>query len=64
MLVLVDKMRVQQILINLISNGLKFSKRGDTILVIVDEPQHLQEHEFSIKIKVQDQGIGLSEEDR
>jgi signal transduction histidine kinase len=54
MLVLVDKMRVQQILINLISNGLKFSKRGDTILVIVDEPQHLQEHEFSIKIKVQD----------
>jgi signal transduction histidine kinase len=64
MLVLVDKMRVQQILINLISNGLKFSKRGDTILVKVEEPQHLQEHEFAIKIKVQDQGIGLSEEDR
>jgi signal transduction histidine kinase len=34
--VMIDKMRVQQIVINLIQNSIKFSKQGDTISVTID----------------------------
>jgi len=33
---MIDKLRVQGILINLITNAIKFSKRGQKILVIAD----------------------------
>lgn len=35
--VMIDKIRVQQILINLIQNAIKFSRSGDKVKVSVDE---------------------------
>jgi signal transduction histidine kinase len=35
-LVMIDRTRVQQILLNLISNSLKFSKPGDKVTVTID----------------------------
>jgi|LauGreDrversion4_2_1035121.scaffolds.fasta_scaffold86820_1 signal transduction histidine kinase len=35
--VMIDKIRVQQILINLIQNAIKFSRSGDKVQVTVDE---------------------------
>lgn len=35
--VMIDKIRVQQILINLIQNAIKFSRSGDKVQVAVDE---------------------------
>ena len=35
--VMIDKIRVQQILINLIQNAIKFSRSGDKVQVSVDE---------------------------
>jgi signal transduction histidine kinase len=64
-IVMIDKIRVQQILINLIHNSIKFSKSEDKILVsmdqfVVDDPQNY----MGINIRVTDQGIGISSEDR
>lgn len=36
-IVLIDKVRTQQILINLVQNALKFSQRGQAITIIIDK---------------------------
>lgn len=56
-LIYVDKEKIEKVLLNLISNCVKFSVDGDTIEVI------LKEEEDSIKIILKDNGIGISEED-
>ena len=59
--VLIDKLRVQQILINLIQNALKFSNRDSKIVVAVSrfvasEPDHI-----GVNLSVTDEGIGITE---
>lgn len=55
-------MRTQQILINLISNAIKFSKPGDKIVLEVCHPELLSpgSDQHKITIKVIDEGIGLN----
>lgn len=38
LLLMVDKMRVQQIIINLLSNAIKFSNKDDVIKIEIGEP--------------------------
>lgn len=60
-MVMVDQLRVSQILINLISNALKFSKKHSEVIVTVrtraDGPK------VQADIYVQDFGIGIGPED-
>lgn len=53
-----DKKLIRNILINLISNAIKFSEEGQTITISCNQ----QGVEANISVK--DQGIGISEEDR
>lgn len=56
MTALVDRNRILQVLANLISNGVKFSPAGETVLV------RLARHNGHARISVIDKGIGVSEE--
>jgi PAS domain S-box-containing protein len=53
-----DKHLVKNILINLISNAVKFSEQGEHVLV------HTAVQDGKANITVQDNGIGISEEDQ
>jgi signal transduction histidine kinase len=64
-MMLIDKVRTQQILINLIQNSIKFSKSQDVIKVKIDQfTVTEQQGSIGVNIRVKDQGIGISEEDR
>jgi PAS domain S-box-containing protein len=53
-----DKRMLKNILLNLLSNGIKFSGEGKTIFL-----ETYQDHE-QLKIIIKDQGIGIPEEDK
>ena len=57
-----DKLRLKQILLNLIGNAIKFTDRGRVVVRVslVDE----RDHEVDIEIRVEDTGIGISDEDQ
>ncbi|MEO5333119.1 MAG: PAS domain S-box protein [Magnetococcus sp. YQC-5] len=55
-----DALRLEQILINLGSNAVKFTKQGEIVFRI--EPVARHAHSIRLKFTVQDSGIGLTEE--
>ncbi|MGK7918220.1 MAG: ATP-binding protein [Prochloraceae cyanobacterium] len=65
-LVINDRACVRRILVNLISNAIKFTDRGGVwVEVITISPQglaYLQEERYAVRISIQDTGIGISEE--
>ncbi|MBW1980758.1 MAG: DUF3365 domain-containing protein [Deltaproteobacteria bacterium] len=52
----IDLERIEQVLVNLIENAIKFSEQGTTINIVV------KEHEDEVQLAVSDQGVGISEE--
>ena len=60
---MIDQVRVQQILINLLSNALKFSPKGSTIFIKISQSEQDENLFTRYDIKVIDCGIGISEED-
>lgn len=57
-------MRTQQILINLLSNALKFSKPHDTVTVELCPANEVSQGKTNFDIKITGQGPGLNESDR
>ncbi len=57
-----DSLRVEQILINLVGNAIKFSDRGN--LVVAIRTNALDKHSIVLHFSVQDQGIGLTPEEQ
>ena len=56
-----DALRIKQILMNLLSNALKFTPAGGKILVCTREEKRTNGHAY-VCLMVEDNGIGMSEE--
>ncbi len=55
-----DPVRIQQILVNLIGNAVKFTERGEVVLRVIKEAE--TETNVSVKFSVLDTGIGIAPE--
>jgi len=60
--VLCDKLKVNQFLMNLISNAIKYTGKNGHILVSLKEIESSGEDRAKYEIRVKDDGIGMSEE--
>jgi two-component system phosphate regulon sensor histidine kinase PhoR len=58
-----DAMRVQQVLLNLLTNAVKFSPKDDTVKVFVKTHEDIDMESYNVEIRVVDFGIGINEED-
>jgi len=58
-----DEARVRQILLNLLSNAMKFTETGGVVVRVLPRPGDAPASDVCIAIEVQDTGIGLSAED-
>ncbi len=56
-----DPLRLKQILINLISNAIKFTERGEVKFTAWAEP--MEEKQFRLHMQVSDTGIGITRKD-
>ncbi|UAA37266.1 response regulator [Paraneptunicella aestuarii] len=57
-----DPVRIKQILLNLVSNAVKFTLQGK-VSIIVQSPSNMNENGYqSLRFSVKDTGIGMSEE--
>ena len=57
-----DKLRLKQLLINLVSNALKFTPRGGLVKIILQQMPKISEEVAQYIITVKDTGIGMSPE--
>ena len=59
-----DDLRVRQLIINLVSNSMKFTPSGEVILRVLAVKDPLDAHHVTLMIEVEDSGVGISEEDQ
>jgi signal transduction histidine kinase len=57
-----DKTRIQQVIINLLTNSIKFSSTGSKIKIFSKVKSSTREADF-IQIKVSDEGLGIDSAD-
>lgn len=57
-----DKLRINQILINILSNAVKYTQDGGSIKMTVDELHQVDESYSRIRFTISDNGQGMSEE--
>lgn len=62
MIMMVDSVRIQQILLNFLSNAIKFSANKSVLISICSKELTSKIHE--IQVNVTDFGIGISEQDK
>ena len=56
-----DPIRLKQVLINLITNAIKFTNQGQVVLTISGE--EISQRTYKLHIEVSDTGVGISEKD-
>lgn len=57
-----DKLRLSQIIMNLVSNALKFTKNGE--VAVIADLKKVEDKIYFIEFKVKDTGIGIAKEDQ
>ena len=60
--VICDKLRLNQILLNLLSNAMKFTKPGGTVSLRIIQTENAKKGYAGYEIRVKDTGIGMSRE--
>ena len=60
--IIVDKLRLNQVLLNILSNAIKFTPSGGTISFRVIEKASSKENIAEFEFRIKDNGIGMSEE--
>ena len=61
-IIVCDKLRLNQVLLNIVSNAVKYTKAGGTVGVSVIQTAEAREGYASYEFKVKDTGIGMSPE--
>ena len=57
-----DPLRLGQVLINLVSNAVKFTERGEIVIAVRLESDSMDNGPVTLRFSVRDSGIGMSEE--
>ena len=60
--VMADELRIREVLLNIISNAVKFTKDGGTISFVAENCPGKDEHHLIVRYRISDTGIGMSEE--
>ncbi len=60
--VMADELRIREVLLNIISNAVKFTKDGGTISFVAENAPGNDEHHMIVRFRISDTGIGMSEE--
>ena len=60
--VMADELRIREVLLNIISNAVKFTKDGGTISFVAENCPSKDEHHLIVRYHISDTGIGMSEE--
>ena len=60
--VMADELRIREVLLNIISNAVKFTKDGGTISFVAENGPGNDEHHVIVRYRISDTGIGMSEE--
>jgi len=60
--IVTDKLRLNQVLLNILSNAIKFTPAGGTIGFFITEKPSPAENEAVFEFRIKDNGIGMSEE--
>ncbi len=56
-----DELRIEQVLVNIVSNAIKYTPSGKTVDLIVEE-EHVGGNRYRYRFVVRDTGIGISED--
>ena len=56
-----DELRIEQVLVNIVSNAIKYTPSGKTVDIIAEE-EHVGENRFRYRFIVRDTGVGISED--
>ena len=60
--VMADELRIREVLLNIISNAIKFTKDGGTISFVAENCPGNDEHHVIVRYRISDTGIGMSDE--
>ena len=56
-----DKLRLNQVILNVLSNAIKYTQEGGSVTMVVDERESEKPNSARFEIRIRDNGMGMSE---